>query len=302
MTGGEDGSCAPERLRRSLLYVPGDKARALDKARTLACDGVILDLEDAVPPEARDAAREAVAVALVAGFGDRETLVRTNAPGSAEGRRDLALLAQAGADGLVLPKIESADELRAADALLERAGAPDTLRLWAMMETPRAILEAAAIAGASPRLAGFVMGTNDLARSLGAAHLPGRAPLLASLSLALLAARSERLAILDSVFADLGDEAGLEQECRQGAAMGFDGKTVIHPRQIAVANRVFRPSREMVETARRLLACWREAEAAGRGVALFEGRMIERLHAREAARTVALDAAAAARDGMFPET
>lgn len=283
-------------LRRSMLYVPGDRVRALEKAWSLPCDGVILDLEDAVPPAAREAARAAIARALEQGFGRRETLVRVNPPASPEGREDIASLARAGADGLLLPKIDSAGELCAAQDLLVESGAPDSLRLWAMMETPRAILDAGVIARTTPRLAGFVMGTNDLAKSLRACHVPGREPLLASLSLALLAARAEGLAILDAVFGDLDDGSGLEAECRQGAAMGFDGKTVIHPRQIAIVNRLFRPSPDALDHARRLVAAWREAERAGHGVALLDGRLIERLHAEEAARLIAFDAAATERD------
>ncbi len=286
------------RPRRSLLYVPGANARAIEKVRSLACDGVILDLEDSVAPDGKDAARAQVVAALAAGgLGGREIIVRVNGLGSPWGAEDLAAIVPEAPDAILLPKVEDADDLREAAADVETLGAGSGMRLWAMMETPRAILAADAIARATPRLAGFVMGTNDLAKELHAAHVPGRAPLLASLSLVVLAARAHGLAVLDSVYADIRDGAGFEAECRQGAELGFDGKTLIHPSQIAIANRVFRPAPEAIAEARRILDAWREAEAAGRGVAVLDGRMIERLHVEEAERVLALEAAIERRTG-----
>ncbi len=287
-------SASEPRPRRSVLYVPGGNARAIEKVRGLACDGVIFDLEDSVAPGEKEAARARVAAAVTAGgFGRREIIVRVNGLESPWGRDDLAAIVPRAPDAILLPKVDTPDDLLAAVAHMEGAGGGPDLRLWAMMETPRGILAAEAIARATPRLAGFVMGTNDLAKELHAAHVPGREPLLASLSLVILAARAHGLVVLDSVHVDIRDGAGFEAECRQGAALGFDGKTLIHPAQIEIANRVFRPSPASVERARRILAAWREAEAEGRGVAVLDGRMIEHLHVAEAERLLALEAAIA---------
>lgn len=284
--------------RRSFLYVPGINARAIEKARTLDCDGIIFDLEDSVAPDDKEAARSQVAAAVAGdGFGDREIVVRVNALATPWGEGDLAAIVAAGPGAILLPKVEEPDDLRAAAAHMEAFGAAPDMRLWAMMETSRAVLGADAIGRASRRLAGFVMGTNDLAKELRAAHVPGRAPLLTSLSLVVLAARAHGLAALDSVYADFRDAAGFEAECRQAAELGFDGKTLIHPSQIAIANRAFRPSPQAVAEARRVRDAWRKAAAEGRGVAALDGRMIERLHAEEAERVLALDAAIAARRG-----
>jgi citrate lyase subunit beta/citryl-CoA lyase len=287
---------APARPRRSVLYMPGSNARALEKARTLAADGLVLDLEDAVAPSAKDAARDTVAAELArGGFWPREVVVRVNGPATPWAAADLAMAARSGADAILLPKVESAAAVRDALQALASAGAPEDLALWAMIETPRGVLAADAIAGASPRLACLVAGTSDLVKDLRARHVPDRTPVLASLSLVLLAARAHGLAALDGVHLDLADEAGLEAACHQGRALGFDGKTLVHPRQIAAANRIFAPSADEVRAARAVIAAHAEAVAAGRGVVVVDGRLVEALHVEEARRTVSLAEAIAAR-------
>ena len=279
------------RPRRSVLYMPGSNARALEKAKQLPADGLILDLEDAVAPDAKDAARTQVCAAVAAGgYGRREVVIRVNALATPWGQADLAAVAGAGAgaDAVLLPKVESADAVRQALAVLDAAGAPAGLPLWCMMETPRAMLDAAAIAGASPRLAALVMGTSDLAKELHAAHTPLRLPLLTALGLCLLAARANGLAILDGVALDLEDADGFAAACRQGRELGFDGKTLIHPRQIEPANQAFAPAAAEVAQARRIIAAHRAAAREGKGVAVVDGRLIEALHVAEAERQVAL--------------
>lgn len=278
------------RPRRSMLYVPGSNARAMEKARTLPVDGVILDLEDAVAPAEKAAARQAVAAALAAGgFGRREVLVRINPLGTAEGPQDAAALARAGADGIVLPKVETPAMLHELSAALDGAGAPADLALWAMLETPRGILAAEAVAGASPRLAGLILGLNDLAKDLHAdLSWPGRAPFLASLSLAVLAARAHGRQVLDAVHPDLEDDEGFAAACAQGRAFGFDGKTLIHPKTVAAANAAFAPRADELERAGRIRLAHAEALAAGRAVVLVDGRLVEALHVAEADRLLAL--------------
>jgi citrate lyase subunit beta/citryl-CoA lyase len=284
------------RPRRSVLYVPGSNRRALEKARTLDADALILDLEDAVAPSAKEAARRDVGDALRAGgFGHRELALRVNGPATPWGPEDLALAARAGADAVVLPKVESADEVRAAERALDAAGAPAALALWCMIETPRGVLASAAIAAATPRLACLVMGTSDLVKDLRARHTPGRAEVLFALGAVLLAARAAGLAALDGVHLDLSDDVGLEASCRQGRDLGFDGKTLVHPRTVEVANRVFAPAAAEVERARRVIAAHAEAQAAGRGVVVVDGRLVEALHVEEARRIVGLAEAIAAR-------
>jgi len=284
------------RPRRSLLYVPGSNPRALDKARTLEADGLILDLEDAVAPDAKVEARERVAAAVSAGgWEPREVLVRVNAAGTPWGADDLAAVAGSGADGIVLPKAERPETVQAAEAALKAAGAPDSLALWCMIETPLGVLNAAAIAGSSLRLAGLILGTSDLAKDLRAAHEPGRQPLLTALGLCLLAGRAHGLAVIDGVHLDLEDEAGFAESCRQGAALGFDGKSLIHPKTIAAANAAFAPSPQAVEMALRVIAAHAAALAAGQGVTVVDGRLVEALHVSEAERLVALHRAIAER-------
>jgi citrate lyase subunit beta / citryl-CoA lyase len=280
---------ANSRPRRSVLYMPGSNTRALEKARGLAADGLILDLEDAVAPESKAMARANVAAALRAGgYGRRELVVRVNALASPWGYDDIAAAALMKADAVLLPKVESADTVRQAATLLAAAGAPDSLALWCMMETPMGMLHAEEIAAASPRVAGFVMGTSDLAKDLHARHTRDRLPMLTALGLCLLAARAYRLAILDGVHLDLADDEGFAQICGQGRELGFDGKTLIHPKTIAAANEAFAPTAEEVALARRIIAAHAEAETAGKGVVLVDGKLIETLHVEDAHRTVAL--------------
>jgi citrate lyase subunit beta/citryl-CoA lyase len=224
-------------------------------------------------------------------WGRRERVLRVNAAATPWGADDLAAAARSGADAVLLPKVSDAGELRAAEQALTAAGAPPSLRLWAMIETPRGVLRVAGIAAATPRLAALVAGTSDLVKDLGARHTPGRVEVLTSLSLVVLAARAEGLAALDGVHLDLQDDAGLEAACRQGRDLGFDGKTLIHPRTIEVANRVFTPDPAEVERARRVIEAHREAEARGQGVVVVDGRLVEALHVEAARRLVALAAA-----------
>jgi citrate lyase subunit beta/citryl-CoA lyase len=275
--------------RRSVLYMPGSNARALDKARSLPADGLILDLEDAVARDAKETARAQVCAALAAGgYGARETIIRVNGLATPWGHADLTAAASAGADAVLLPKVESADGVRQALAVLDAAGAPEALAVWCMMETPRAMLHAAAIAAAGPRVACLVMGTSDLAKELHAAHTALRLPMLTALSLCLLAARAYGLAILDGVHLDLQDEDGLTAACRQGAEFGFDGKTLIHPKQIEPANRAFAPTKKDLAWARRIIEAHEQAAREGKGVVVVDGRLVENLHVAEARRQVQL--------------
>jgi citrate lyase subunit beta/citryl-CoA lyase len=282
-----------ERPRRSALYLPGSNARAIDKARKLSADVVLLDLEDAVAPSAKDEARALVSAALRdGGFGERELVVRVNGLATPWGARDLAMAATSGAHAVLLPKVESAREVHAAGEALRAAGARDELAVWCMIETPRGVLAAAEIA-ASRRVGALVAGTSDLVKDLRARHTPARSEVLASLSWIVLAARAHRLVALDGVHLDLGDDAGFEASCRQGRDLGFDGKTLIHPRQIEVANRAFAPAAADVEAARAIVAAYAEASAAGKGVTVVNGRLVEALHVDEARRVLALHEAIA---------
>jgi len=281
---------APEaafRPRRSVLYMPSSNAKALEKAKTLPVDGVILDLEDAVAPDAKPAARDAAAAAVASGdYGRRELTIRVNGIGTEWHDDDIVAAAQAGPAGIVVPKVGSADEVHQLVAAMEKAGAPDHTRLWAMIETPVAILDALAIARSSERLAVLVMGTNDLVKELYAEHVPGRAPILPSLHTALLAARAAGIAILDGVYNDVRDTEGFLAECQQGREMGFDGKTLIHPGQVEGANAAFAPSDEAVEDARGILQAWEDGR--GSGVVTYQGRMVENLHVDSARRTLSI--------------
>jgi citrate lyase subunit beta/citryl-CoA lyase len=286
------------RPRRSVLYMPGSNARALEKGRTLPADGLILDLEDAVAPDAKEQARAQVCAALRdGGFAPRETILRVNALDTPWGYADLVAASASGADAVLLPKVESAESVRQAEAVMVASGAPPGLAIWCMMETPRAMLHAEEIAGASLRLAGFVMGTSDLTKDLHARHTRDRLPMLTSLGLCLLAARAQGIAILDGVHLDLEDEEGFEQACRQGVELGFDGKTLIHPKTIATANRIFAPSEEEVAWSRRIIAAHAEASAQGKGVVVVDGKLVENLHVANALRVVALAEAIAGRAG-----
>jgi citrate lyase subunit beta/citryl-CoA lyase len=281
------------RPRRSMLYMPGANARALEKARTLPVDGIIIDLEDAVAPDAKEAARAQVVAAIKrGGFGHREVVVRVNGPETPWGEADIAAAAEAGADAILVPKISDAETLTSIGHRLRRIGAPDSLRVWAMIETPLAILRCEAIASAArdgiARLACLVMGTNDIAKETRARQVAGRWPILPHLATAVAAARAHDVDILDGVFNALGDEAGFRTECEQGRDLGFDGKTLIHPNQVAIANEVFAPTVEELTAARALIAAFDQPENRSKGVIAHEGRMAERMHAEMARRTVAL--------------
>ncbi len=280
--------------RRSVLYMPSSNARALEKAKALPVDGLILELEDAVGPADKPAARDAACAAVRSGeYGRRELTIRVNGAGTVWHDEDLAAACAAGPAGIVVPKVGSADEVRRLVDAMTAHGAPEHTRLWAMVETPEAILDVRAIATASDRLAVLVMGTNDLVKELHAEHVPGRAPLLSALSMALLAAREAGIAILDGVYNNVTDPDGFAVECRQGRDFGFDGKTLIHPGQVDVCNATFAPSPAAVEDARGVLAAW--AAGAGKGVVTYNGRMVENLHVDTARRVLAIDEAIARR-------
>jgi citrate lyase subunit beta/citryl-CoA lyase len=276
--------------------MPGSNTRALEKARTLAADGLILDLEDAVAPDAKVEARANVVAAASAGqYGKREVLIRVNGLNTPWGHADIqAAAAGGGADGILLPKVESADTVRQVDALMAAAGAPEAMRIWCMMETPMGMLKAEEIAGASARLGGFVMGTSDLAKDLHCHHTAMRLPMITSLELCLLAARAHGLAIVDGVYLDLNDAEGFEAACRQGLELGFDGKTLIHPKTVGTANTVFAPSEDEVAWSRRIIEAHAEAAREGKGVVVVDGKLIENLHVENARRLVALAEAIAA--------
>jgi citrate lyase subunit beta / citryl-CoA lyase len=286
------------RPRRSVLYMPGANERALEKAKGLPADALILDLEDAVAPDAKAGARDRVcAAAADGGYGHREVAIRANGLDTSWFADDVAAIAQAGPDALLVPKVGSVDDVRAIEDALEKGGAPDHTSIWAMLETPSAVLRAAEITACSERLTVFVMGTNDLVKELQAEFVPGRAPLLPALSWCVLAAREAGKHILDGVFNDLDDADGFEAECRQGREFGFDGKTLIHPKQLEPCNRVFAPSDEEVEHARAVIEAFEEAEREGRGVVTVGGRMIENLHVEQARRAVAQAEAIATAQG-----
>jgi len=265
--------------------MPSSNERALEKAKTLPVDALILDLEDAVAPDAKEQARENACAAVRSGdYGRRELTIRVNGIGTRWHEDDLAAAAAAGPDAVVVPKVSSAAEVRQLVAALEAAGAPGHTKLWAMVETPVAMLHCEEIAAASERLTVLVMGTNDLAKELHAEHVPGRAPLLTGLGLCLLAARATGTVILDGVFNDVKDAEGFAAECLQGRQLGFDGKTLIHPGQVETCNETFAPSEAQVEEARGILAAWEQG--AGAGVVTFNGRMIENLHVETAQRVL----------------
>ncbi len=275
------------RPRRSVLYMPSSNERALEKAKTIPCDGLILDLEDAVAPDAKPAARDAACAAVRSGeYGRRELTIRINAADTEWHEADMKAACAAGPDAIVVPKVNSAAEVRTLVAAMEAHGAPERTTLWAMVETPGAMLDAHAIATASDRLSVLVMGTNDLAKELYAEHVPGRQPLLTGLGLALLAARAAGKAIIDGVYNDVKNVDGFLAECQQGREMGFDGKTLIHPGQVAGANEAFAPSEKAVEDAQGILAAWEAGR--GSGVVTYNGRMIENLHVESAERILAM--------------
>jgi citrate lyase subunit beta / citryl-CoA lyase len=282
------------RPRRSALYMPAANERALEKAKTLAADCIIFDLEDAVAPDAKATARAAACAAAASGeYGRRELAIRCNGLDTQWGAADLAAIAVSTASAVVVPKVSSVSYLDDVSRQLESAGAPSTMTVWAMIETPTAILDARLIA-AHQRVSVLVMGTNDLARELRAPLVAGRRALVSHLATALLAARESDKVILDGVYNDIKDLDGFAAECAQGVEFGFDGKTLIHPGQIDIANSAWAPSDDEVDHARRVIAAFEEAVADGRGVVTVDGRMIENLHVANAQRALAIAEAIAA--------
>jgi citrate lyase subunit beta/citryl-CoA lyase len=282
------------RPRRSVLYMPAANERALEKAKTLAADAIIFDLEDAVAPDSKPSARaNAVSAAASGEYGHRELTIRCNGLDTDWGELDLAAAASSGAAAVVIPKVASIATVDRVAQILDQSGAPATMTIWAMIETPTAIFDVRAIV-AHPRVSVLVMGTNDLARELRAALVPGRHPLLAHLAVALAAARESGKVILDGVYNDVKDLEGFRMECLQGMEMGFDGKTLIHPGQVDITNDVWAPSADEVHHARRVIEAFDEGLREGRGVVTVDGRMIENLHVVNARRAIATADAIAA--------
>ncbi len=283
------------RPRRSVLYMPGANDKALEKARTLPCDAIIFDTEDSVAPDVKAVARDKVAAAVASGaYGNRELTIRVNSAETEWHTDDLRSAAAAGPSGIVVPKVNSAAEVATIERIIEAAGVPDHTRIWAMLETPSAVEHAVEIATSSERLEVLVMGTNDLAKELRAALVPGRAPLLWGLGRCLNAARFAGKVILDGVYNDVKNPEGFAAECAQGAEMGFDGKTLIHPTQVEPCNEAFSPSAEEIDYSRRVIEAFEQGLAEGVGVVTVDGRMIENLHVDNARRAIAIADAIAA--------
>jgi len=287
------------RPRRSLLFMPGSNARALEKARILPADGIILDLEDSVAPEAKATARDQIARAIAqGGFGKREVLIRVNALDSPWWRDDIAMVAKARPDGILVPKISGVEDFTAIARCLADVDAAPSIRVWAMIETARAVLHAEQLAAASRdpemRLAGFVFGPNDISRETRIRMLPGRAAMIPMITHCILATRAHGLEILDGPYSDFSNVDGFALECAQARDLGFDGKTLIHPGQIVACNAIFTPPEEEVARARKIIAAFERPENASRGAIQLDGQMVERLHAEMAARTIAIADAIAA--------
>tara|TARA_R110000782_G_scaffold40485_8_gene93573 strand:+ start:321 stop:1163 length:843 start_codon:yes stop_codon:yes gene_type:complete len=277
--------------------MPGSNARALEKARSLDADVLILDLEDAVSPAQKAVARDQVLAAVTdGGYGRRELVVRINGFDTEWGRKDIEAFANAPISALCLPKVESAAEIHAVVQVLQQAGANANLKLWAMAETPRGILAVSEIAGAHARMDAIVLGTSDLAKDLRVPHTPQRLGMLTSLGMCVLAARAHGIDVFDGVHLDVDDENGLHTACEQGVELGFDGKTLIHPKQIAVTNQLFSPSSDTLARAEKIRLAWQAAEAEGKGVVLVDGRLVEALHVEEAVRVLAIAEQIGARD------
>lgn len=280
------------RPRRSCLYIPGANVRALEKAKSLPADALILDLEDAVAPDAKTAARETILKAVGdRAYGAREVVIRVNALDTGWGRDDLGMAATAGVDAVLVPKVTRGKDVRAVNRILNDSGASPELGLWVMIETPLAVLNIRKIAkaAAKTRLAGFVVGTNDLAKEFNAVPTPDRIAFVVSLSAAVAAARAYGLAIIDGVYNDINNDAGLSAECEQGRVLGFDGKTLIHPAQIETANRVFSPSEAELQQARDVVAAFELPANRGKAVISLNGQMVELLHLKQAERLIAID-------------
>ena len=276
------------RPRRSVLYMPGANTRALEKAKSLPADSLILDLEDAVAPDAKAQARENIRAALATGFGHREAVVRINGLNTQWGLDDLKAFADTKADAILLPKVESASQIREVASLLKQFNPVSTMKIWAMIETPLAIFKLPEIASSHPMLEALVLGTSDLVKDLHARHTPSRVETQTALSLSVLAARAHQLCVLDGVHLSLDDEDGLRQSCIQGRDMGFDGKTLIHPSQIALANQIFGPSLEEIDEARQRITAYEAAISSGAGIAVLNGKLVEELHIQDAKRILAL--------------
>ena len=279
------------RPRRSLLYMPGSNPRALDKARSLPADGLILDMEDSVAPDAKQLAREQIGAALQeGGYGHREIIVRINALSSEWGRQDIKAIRAFDTmpDAVLIPKIDTAEDVKEAISAFHTAGCPDSMEMWIMAETPLCILNIAAIAAAHPRLAGIVMGTSDLSKDTRVKHTPDRLGFITALNLCVYAARANGLAIIDGVQLDLENDELLRYSCDQGRDLGFDGKSLIHPKQIAATNAAFAPDANEVKSAGEIIAAFEQAQSEGKGVVVVNGRLVENLHVEEAQRQLAL--------------
>ncbi len=276
------------RPRRSVLYMPGANTRALEKAKSLEADSLILDLEDAVAPDAKISARSNINAALESGFGHREAVVRINGLDTQWGLDDLKAFAHSKANAILLPKVESAAQIQKVAELLKELNPSHQLTIWAMIETPIAIFKLTEICNAHPLLETLVLGTSDLVKDLHARHTPGRVETLTALSLSVLAARAHHLCVLDGVHLSLDDPEGLKAACVQGRDMGFDGKTLIHPSQIALANETFGPSSEEIEEAKQRIAAYEAAISTGAGIAVLNGKLIEELHIQDSKRILAL--------------
>lgn len=279
------------RPRRSLLYMPGSNTRALDKARSLPADGLILDMEDAVAPDAKQLAREQIVAAInEGGYGHREVMVRVNALSTPWGADDIRAVASSTTppDAVLIPKVSTAADVVEAITAFEQAGCPDSVDMWIMAETPLCILNIGEVAAAHPRLKGMVMGTSDLSKDTRVRHTPERLGFMAALNLCVYAARAHGLDVIDGVPLDLDDEVGLVALCEQGRDLGFDGKSLIHPKQVAAANAAFAPTEQEIAHAGKIIEVWQEAQAEGKGVVVLNGRLVENLHVEEAQRLLAL--------------
>ena len=284
------------RPRRSVLYMPGSNARAIEKAATLPADALILDLEDAVAPDAKELARNQVCAAVRArSFGKREVIIRVNGLDTPWGRDDMSAASNAAPDAILVPKVDSTADVIRAEQHMQQS--PPECALWLMIETPRSIFNALDIAGSGGRLRCLVMGTNDLAKEMRAQQTPGREALIAALNMTVMAARAGKLSVIDGVYNDIANAEGFTAMCEQGKAMGFDGKTLVHPSQVDPCNRVFSPGEDEVRQARAILEAFRLPENQGKGTIALNGRMVELLHAEIAAQTVALSEAISAIGG-----
>ncbi len=273
---------------RSVLYMPGSNARALEKAKSLQADALILDLEDAVAPDAKVAGRDLIVQAISGGgYGERYLIVRINGFDTEWGADDLAAIADCAPDAILLPKVNTPADITALAEQMERFPNFQSTRIWAMMETPLGILNAQSIAAASERLEGFVLGTNDLVKDIHGLHTPDRAPVLTALSICILAARAHGLICVDGVFNDIKNQDGLTRQAEQGRALGFDGITLIHPAQLDVANRVYAPSEADLQEAQSFVDAYQAALAEGKAVAVVNGRIVENLHVDNAKRILA---------------